>query len=184
MGGGGGVNNRFSKGRSLLYCAISSVRDLIHLLHRTLPPSLAPIPASLSPPHSFHFFNLQSKIYFCNLIDCFKHLRRHQVNSSINNLSDRLCFSTIGYTVTVHQKSPTADILHTHTHTHTLDALNSCLCFYLSKSLLFLLGFRVTRGCDWTVTRLVWSNDITEISQSCYFPLFPGNTSFSCNPPD
>ena len=66
------------------------------------------------PHHSFHFFSLQSKIYFCSL-NCFKKFRRHQVKSSFNSLSDRLCFPTIGYTVTTHKKSSTAVNLHTYT---------------------------------------------------------------------
>ena len=112
------------------------------------PSSFSHSPPPPSPPHSFHFFNLESKTDFCNLIDCFKQLRRYKVKSSIYTLSDRLCFPTIGYNVTAHQKSPTADTLHTHTHTHIHHALNSCLCFHLGKLLLFLFGFRVTRGCE------------------------------------
>ena len=80
------------------------------------PSSFSHSPPPPSPPHSFHFFNLESKTDFCNLIDCLKQLRRYKVKSSIYTLSDRLCFPTIGYNVTAHQKSPTADTLHTHTH--------------------------------------------------------------------
>ena len=70
-----------------------------------LSPPPPPPPPYHPPRHSFHFFNLQSKIYFCNPIDFFKQLRRHQLKSLFNNLSDRLCFPTIGYTVTANQKS-------------------------------------------------------------------------------
>ena len=95
-----------------------------------------------------------------------------------NKLNVSLCFPAIGHIVTAYQKSSIAKAEAWYS-THTHYVLNSCLSLHLSWLLLFLLSLTVTRGCDWPVRRLVWSNAIAKIGQSHYII---SNTTPSCNP--
>ena len=64
-------------------------------------------------------------------------------------------------------------------YTHTLRS--QLMPFFTSQLTppFFLLSLTVTRGCDWPVRRLVWSNAIAKIGQSHYII---SNTTTSCNP--
>ena len=89
-----------------------------------------------------HVFCREVRLFFCILLDRLKKQSRHQVKRSLKNLSDRLWFPTIGYTVTTHQKSPKKQRLRPDVHPLCLFStyspsshhpLGSDLCFHLSN---------------------------------------------------